>query len=336
MRNGSPLPTPSPAGGREAPSYQELRQAVARAGLLKPARAYYAGLAVASVAVLAAGVALALGLSPWPSVLLSALMLTTGRVQLALIGHDAAHGAVFRSRRHNHRAAAICWSLVAGIGWEYWRDRHNRHHGHTNDLTADPDLLPSLLDLLLGRSGLLVTLLSIVLSSLTLRAEGWLYALSGLRGCRRWTELVLLSANALAWVALIAVLGRRGLGLFGLSELLGSLYLTAIVAPNHRGMAQCVGPQLGFVASQVMASRDLVDHPFWNLFYGGLNAQIEHHLFPSMPRPHLSAARPIVRAFCRRHGLPYECLRPAVAYRRVIVAALAVSGTAELEGDNFV
>ena len=38
---------------------------------------------------------------------------------------------------------------------------------------------------------------------------------------------------------------------------------------------------------------------------GGLNYQIEHHLFPSMPRPNLKRARPIVRAYCLEHGVSY-------------------------------
>jgi fatty acid desaturase len=39
---------------------------------------------------------------------------------------------------------------------------------------------------------------------------------------------------------------------------------------------------------------------------GGLNYQIEHHLFPSMPSPTLRRAQPLVRAYCLRHDLPYE------------------------------
>ena len=38
---------------------------------------------------------------------------------------------------------------------------------------------------------------------------------------------------------------------------------------------------------------------------GGLNYQIEHHLFPSMPRPHLRAAAPMIAEYCRDHGVPY-------------------------------
>ena len=40
-------------------------------------------------------------------------------------------------------------------------------------------------------------------------------------------------------------------------------------------------------------------------FLGGLNYQIEHHLFPSMPRPNLRLAQPLVREHCARIGLPY-------------------------------
>jgi fatty acid desaturase len=41
---------------------------------------------------------------------------------------------------------------------------------------------------------------------------------------------------------------------------------------------------------------------------GGLNYQIEHHLFPSMPRPNLRHARPVVQAFCAARGIAYhEC-----------------------------
>jgi fatty acid desaturase len=38
---------------------------------------------------------------------------------------------------------------------------------------------------------------------------------------------------------------------------------------------------------------------------GGLNYQIEHHLFPTMPRPNLRRAQPLVQGFCSQHGLPY-------------------------------
>ncbi|MGH9094281.1 MAG: fatty acid desaturase, partial [Acidimicrobiales bacterium] len=39
---------------------------------------------------------------------------------------------------------------------------------------------------------------------------------------------------------------------------------------------------------------------------GGLNYQIEHHLFPRMPRPNLVKVQPLIRAFCASHHLTYR------------------------------
>jgi delta11-fatty-acid desaturase len=41
------------------------------------------------------------------------------------------------------------------------------------------------------------------------------------------------------------------------------------------------------------------------LFTGGLNLQIEHHLFPCLNHCHLPYIRPIVKAVCKKHGVPY-------------------------------
>jgi fatty acid desaturase len=54
-----------------------------------------------------------------------------------------------------------------------------------------------------------------------------------------------------------------------------------------------------------------------DFFYGGLNYQIEHHLFPTMPRSKLGQARAIVRPFCIAHGLAYEEVSVVTSYRRV-------------------
>src|SRR5262249_62398859 len=61
-------------------------------------------------------------------------------VQVALIGHDAGHLAIFKSARANAIVGSLCWSVALGISFRYWQDRHNRHHACTNDAASDPDL----------------------------------------------------------------------------------------------------------------------------------------------------------------------------------------------------
>ena len=49
-----------------------------------------------------------------------------------------------------------------------------------------------------------------------------------------------------------------------------------------------------------------VDCPSWlDWFHGGLQFQVEHHLFPRLTRSKLRQAKPMVQQFCKRTGLPY-------------------------------
>jgi len=61
----------------------------------------------------------------------------------------------------------------------------------------------------------------------------------------------------------------------------------------------------GFLQRQVLTSRNVRGGWLTDFALGGLNYQIEHHLFPSMPRVNLRRAQPLIAAFCAEHGLPY-------------------------------
>jgi fatty acid desaturase len=63
--------------------------------------------------------------------------------------------------------------------------------------------------------------------------------------------------------------------------------------------------ELDFLRRQVLTSRNVRGSWLVDWLLGGLNYQIEHHLFPTMPRPNLRRAQPLIRAFCQQQGLPY-------------------------------
>jgi fatty acid desaturase len=89
-------------------------------------------------------------------------------------------------------------------------------------------------------------------------------------------------------------------GLFG-------LYLGCCFAPNHKGMPVLEeGREPDYLRRQVLTSRNVRGSRVVDFALGGLNYQIEHHLFPSMPRPSLRRAQPLVRAFCAEQGLAYS------------------------------
>jgi fatty acid desaturase len=133
---------------------------------------------------------------------------------------------------------------------------------------------------------------------------------------------VLLGSSVLLWLAPCVALGLPWLLTYVVAQLLGGLYLGATIAPNHKGMPTwSADARLGFVERQVLSSRNV--RPGWlvDFVLGGLNYQIEHHLFPSMPRAHLSRACPIVQRFCAEHNLPYD-ERGALASYRIILSEL--------------
>jgi fatty acid desaturase len=334
------------ASGRHLEAdYAELRRLVVGAGLLERRYGYYVLRGGTCLALLVAAAAVPFMLRPAAWLVLAAPFLAFAVVQVALIGHDAGHLEVFRDARRNWALGSLCWTLVAGVGFWYWNDRHNRHHGHTNDVTADPDLQgQGLLAVAYteedgaARRGwrrtavryqTLLIPLAVSLFAFAFRVEGTLFAWRRLHGRRRLVELGLLGANGGLWLATMAALGWRGLGLFLASQVVASVYLAAIIAPNHKGMPVWArGARLSFLERQVLSSRNVAPSRLGDFLFGGLNYQVEHHLFPTMPRANLRRARDIVRPFCLERHLEYTEVGVLASYRAVYAALSRLRGTA--------
>jgi len=97
------------------------------------------------------------------------------------------------------------------------------------------------------------------------------------------------------------------------------LYMGSAFAPNHIGMP-LVSPKLklDFLRRQVLMSRNISGGPLMSVFMGGLNYQIEHHLFPSIARPHLRRIRGLVAEHCAAEEVPYTETTLGQSYRAVI------------------
>jgi fatty acid desaturase len=97
------------------------------------------------------------------------------------------------------------------------------------------------------------------------------------------------------------------------------LYFSSVVLPNHQGMPQVGGGgERDFLRRQVVATRNVSSNWLTDLWFGSLNLQIEHHLFPRMTRANLRRARPIVRAYCRELGVAYHEVSVPRAYLELL------------------
>jgi fatty acid desaturase len=122
----------------------------------------------------------------------------------------------------------------------------------------------------------------------------------------RGVEAVLLGTHLIGYLAALFLLLPPGkaIAFLVVHQALFGVYLGCTFAPNHKGMPMPTD-DLDFLRKQVLTSRNVQGGRIVDIVLGGLNYQIEHHLFPSMPAPHLRRARPIVKEFCAQRGIAY-------------------------------
>ncbi|GAA0914642.1 acyl-CoA desaturase [Nonomuraea longicatena] len=300
--------------------YARLLQRVTDAGLMRRRPGYYAVRIGAIAALYGAGLAafFLLGDSWWQ--LLVAVFFAVMFAQVALVSHDVAHRQVFRKRKPTQYAGWVLGNLMVGMGYGWWMDKHTRHHANPNHEELDPDVSPDFLvwstEQAQASTGLarFIARRQAFLFYPLLLLEGLNLHVSGFRSLTRPTlkhravEGVLLSAHVLVYLAaLFAVLSPvKALVFLAVHQGLWGLYLGSVFAPGHKGMPTLkAGEKLDYLRRQVLTTRNVRGGWFTDLAMGGLNYQIEHHLFPNMPSPHLRAARVLVREHCAGIDVPY-------------------------------
>lgn len=304
---------------RRTSEYGELKRRVREAGLLKPQPWYYTAKIITVFGLLFAGVALALVLhNPW-LLLLDAAFLGFVSTQQGLLAHDVAHWQAFHGRRANQIANLCFGNLLLGVSYTWWTTKHNQHHATPNHIDDDPDInFPMLVfatEQIASKAHWLRPLISVQafaflfllpFQSLNVRYHSIKHLFSGtarvpyLQGAAIGLHLALygLLLWYIGWPLAIAFFVVHQ-GTFG-------LYNGSVFASNHKGMPIVKpGERLGFLREQVLTSRNVKGQPIVDFCTGGLNYQIEHHLFPNMPRNRLREAQVLVRSFCIEHDIEY-------------------------------
>ncbi len=299
--------------------YAELKRRIVAAGLLKKQPGYYVFNASVRLALLGASIALLFIIDNLWLQLLNAAFLAFAFTQVGFLGHDGGHRQIFRGT-HRNDVVGLAINFLLGISRTWWVDTHNEHHANPNDLDLDPH----------------TALPVFAFSEEQARSkEGFLRRIVGYQGFYFFPILLLegvgMSATIVQFMLAREVKGKRweaslmalhfviyfGLLFYVLSwfhavlfiavhqSMLG-LYMGSVFAPNHKGMPTFSREDnIDFLRRQVLTSRNVVGNPVSDFWYGGLNYQIEHHLFPSMPRNKLKQAQPIVRAFCEERSVSY-------------------------------
>ncbi|WP_382304263.1 fatty acid desaturase family protein [Herbiconiux sp. UC225_62] len=310
------------AARRSNSEFTDLARRIQESGLLRRRYGYYWTKLLLVPVAFAAGIWLFVVIGDtWWQLAMAALFAVLF-TQTAFLGHDAAHRQIFRSGRWNDWTTLVLGNLFVGLSYGWWQHKHTRHHANPNKIGSDPDIdVPAIsftpeqlerrrgtaLSWLMGHQGAFFFPI-LVLEGLSLHASGVRRVLSREPLKRRSVEIAFLLIRIGGFIALAFLVLSPGVAaaFLGVQLALFGFYMGSSFAPNHKGMPLVPkSMKLDFLRRQVMMSRNIRGNRVLDVAMGGLNYQIEHHLFPSMPRPHLRHAAPIVAAYCRDLNVPY-------------------------------
>uniref|UniRef100_A0A7E5A188 FA_desaturase domain-containing protein n=1 Tax=Panagrellus redivivus TaxID=6233 RepID=A0A7E5A188_PANRE len=311
-------------------SFEKLRQRVHSEGLMDIRPYYFAKKCTEVIGLMFFGFYLQyLG-----HYLTSALFVALSWQQLGWLTHEFCHHQPFKNRKANDAMSLFFGNFAQGFSRDWWKDKHNTHHAATNviDQDGDIDLAPFLAlvpdDLKKYREPVEQFVLKIVpyqhlyyTAMLPLLRFSW--CSQSIVHCftangsiyKKDREHALPEQVTLAlhwtWVLLqLYLLPSNFVRLlyFVISQGLGGLLIAGVVTYNHNSVDKFPENSRAlnnFAALNIMGTRNMQPSPFVDWLWGGLNYQIEHHLFPTMPRPNLTRCSELVKQFCKENDLPY-------------------------------
>jgi fatty acid desaturase len=325
-------------------NYTELLARVKAAGLLNKKPSFYiirlAIISVASVALWSAGALLAVSQIPEPAVIAIAFVIAGGLgvlgAQYGFIAHEASHRQVFHNNKLNDWAGLLLSNLFAGLSYGFWMRKHNKHHQKPNQIGEDPDIAIRVLSFTVesrdskrglerwvsNRQGYLFPFL-LFLTGFDLLLDS--FAALGRKERPLGTRVLEFALMTVRQTAPYIILGFMfgwlwAIALWMFMMMVFGFFMGAAFAPNHKGMPLVPrDAKIDFFERQVLTSRNVRGSWLKDNLMGGLNYQVEHHLFPSMARPYLKRAHNIVSAYCADKNITLVEMGLISSYKAIIV-----------------
>ncbi len=312
--------------------YADLKRIIVESRLLDKQTGFYTYKIALTFALLGLSVLLmVLVKSPWLQ-MLNAVFMGFASSQVLFLGHDAGHRQIARTAQGNDRIGLFVGNVMSGVSFSWWLQGHNRHHANTNDVHNDPDLDYPVLAfdeeqfkdkkpwqkwIIARQKYFFFPILS--LAGLNLKCGGVKFMLENKFSGRAF-EAVLIGFHFACYFALLFwALGWWALPFFVIHHMSLGVFLGSVFAPNHKGMPLVEGEaRKDYLRVQVLTSRNVFAHPVTDFMYGGLNYQIEHHLFPSIPRNRMRELQRIVKDFCEERSVSYYETSTLRSYREIM------------------
>lgn len=313
--------------------YVELKKLIKRDGLLDKQPLYYTYKILTTLGLLALSIVFLFVVHNFWFQIFNAILFAVATAQLGFLGHDGGHRQIFHSTKKNEILALFTGDLLIGMSNGWWLDKHNRHHSHPNEVDMDPDIDLGVLafseEEVLSKRGIerlivryqkyfFFPLLSFI--SVDLQRSSIIYLFTH-KDKYRVTEAVLLALHHLLYLGMLfyCLNPWQAVIFMAIHQTMFGIFLGSAFAPNHKGMPILEkGCRIDFLRRQVLTSRNVHAGLFNDFWYGGLNYQVEHHLFPSMPRNNLKKAQKLVKAYCQEHTIAYYETSAIQSFREIL------------------
>ncbi|XAR70789.1 Linoleoyl-CoA desaturase [Bertholletia excelsa] len=268
--------------------------------------------------------------------LLSAGLMGFLWIQSGWLGHDSGHYQIMPTKGLNRVVQVFAGNCLTGISIAWWRWNHNAHHISCNSLEFDPDLqhmpifavspkfFTSLTSYFYERKMNFDPIARFLVSyqhwtfypvmcfaRINLFAQSFILLLSKRKVPRRGQEILGILVFWIWYPLLVSCLpswGERIMFVVASFAVTGIQHVQFCL--NHFSSDVYVGPPSGnnWFEMQTAGTLDISCSPWMDWFHGGLQFQIEHHLFPRLPRCQLRKISPFVKELCKKHDLPYNCV----------------------------
>ncbi|XP_075403727.1 fatty acid desaturase 2-like protein FADS2B [Tenrec ecaudatus] len=259
--------------------------------------------------------------SGWMVTILVSFLLTISQAQASFLQHDVGHLSIFKKSKWNHLMHKFVMCHLKGLSANWWNYRHFQHHVKPNIYPKDPDIntgplfvLGDLQPVKYGKKkikyldyekqhlyfyiGALPLLMPVYFNLQSIQVMF-------IRGY--WMDIVWVSSFYIRYLITFGTF----YGIFGtvlliyIVKFLESPWIAYVTQMSHLPMKMGQEENQDWVSIQVLATCNVEQSFFNDWFTGHLNFQIEHHLFPTMPRHNYHKVAPLVRSLCAKHGLPY-------------------------------
>jgi acyl-lipid Delta6-acetylenase / acyl-lipid (9-3)-desaturase len=319
--------------------FRAIRQEILRRGMFETSTAFYAKIYAFLVTLFVAALYLSLACSSLWAHMLGACCLGIFWQQLAGLGHDLGHSSVSHSFHTDHFVGSTIGCAFLGVSTAWWKRNHNTHHVACNSVEHDPDIqhmpimavdekvfekpywstyyskwvqFDSASKLLVGHQQYLFLPLMAV-ARFNLYAQSWILVCSpSIAMYNRKTEAACLLFFA-TWVLSVALCmnswAESVVWVLLSHAVAGILHVQIVIShwamETYHGRAYNDASDEWYITQ--LKTTMAISCPKWMDFvHIGLQFQVEHHLFPYVPRHNLRAVQTMVKEVCKKNNLAYH------------------------------